>query len=629
MKKAFKYCIFLSLVIVTVFLSFNGGYVTGPPFIQNESIFSSGGPDSFGYTWRDTILTAGTLGFKDTTWGTGTWTRVNGLGDDNLVGPFAMGWSFRYYYYNVNQFWIGSNGWLTFRNPGASQLASPFPNIPATTPPNDLVVPYAADLNFTGTNNPGRVYYYTNNTDTSIISFYSVPFWQQAAPTFNGANTFQVIFTSADSSITFKYKDTSGTLATPDLVTGIENLTGLIGLQVSRNAYATENKEVKFKYPPVVTYQVRDVTVKSVDNPNNGGIIKLVGDTIAVNAVIENVGNVNVSSFSAAMTIRTVTNTLVRSDTVSVPALNAGANSPISFNNTFIPTTPGFYFIRVRTLLVGDQVTLNDSTQIELNVLPRTGVMELAYENGLANGTGISWSGGSGSVGTYFIPPIYPVRIDTVKFYMTNVAAGYTAKILDDDGANGTPGTQLFSQVMPPATVNTFAKVPVTGVNITSGGFYVIWQMGGESVQLATNITAPISRRSIEGFGNDYAPFRRADTDDPLIRATVFSSVIGIQQVSSEVPVRFSLEQNYPNPFNPATNIKFSIPKQELVKLVVYDILGKEVATLVNENMSPGIYKVDFPARTGGNGSAYASGIYFYRIESASFTDVKKMILIK
>lgn len=623
MKRSLKYLGLLSLLIVTVLISFNAGYVNGPPFIQHEAVFSTGGPDSFGYTWRDTILTAGTLGFKDTTWGSGTWTRVNGLGDDNLVGPISLGWGFKYYWYTVNQVWIGSNGWITFRNPGASQLASPFPNIPVSTPPNDIVVPYAADLNFGGTGNIGRCYFYTNNTDTSIITYYNVPFWQQAAPNWNGANTFQVIFTSADSSVTFKYKDTSGALATPDLVTGMENLTGLIGLQVSRNAYATENKEVKFKYPPVVTYQVRDVTVKSIDNPNNGGIIKLVGDTIHVNAVIENVGNVSVPSSNAAMTIRTATNTLVASDTVPVPALNAGANSPISFNHTFIPTTPGFYFIRVRALLPGDQVTMNDSTQIELNVLPRTGVMELAYENGQANGTGISWSGGSGSVGTYFVPPIYPVRVDTLKFYMTNVAAGYTAKILDDDGANGTPGTQLFSQVMPVATINTFAKVPVTGVNITSGGFYVIWQMGGESVQLATNITPPISRRSIEGFGNDYAPFRRADTDDPLIRATVFSSVIGIQQVSSEVPVRFSLEQNYPNPFNPATNIKFSIPKQELVKLVVYDILGKEVVTLVNENMSPGIYKVDF------NGSAYASGIYFYRIESASFTDVKKMILIK
>ena len=89
------------------------------------------------------------------------------------------------------------------------------------------------------------------------------------------------------------------------------------------------------------------------------------------------------------------------------------------------------------------------------------------------------------------------------------------------------------------------------------------------------------------------------------------------------IPRVYSLSQNYPNPFNPVTSIKYSIPKQSLVRLVVYDILGREITTLVNEMKQPGNYNVSFDA------SGYASGVYFYRIQAGDFTDVKKMVLIK
>ncbi len=92
---------------------------------------------------------------------------------------------------------------------------------------------------------------------------------------------------------------------------------------------------------------------------------------------------------------------------------------------------------------------------------------------------------------------------------------------------------------------------------------------------------------------------------------------------NNEIPSGFSLSQNYPNPFNPVTNIKFSIPKAGLVTLKVYDITGKEVAQLVNQNMNAGVYTFDFDA------SSLSSGAYFYRISTDGFTDVKKMMLVK
>ena len=102
-----------------------------------------------------------------------------------------------------------------------------------------------------------------------------------------------------------------------------------------------------------------------------------------------------------------------------------------------------------------------------------------------------------------------------------------------------------------------------------------------------------------------------------------YSQPIGITPIGTEVPEGFSLEQNYPNPFNPVTNIRIQMPNSGNVKLTVFDITGKEVAVLVNENLSAGTYNIDFDA------SRLASGTYFYRMEAGSFTEVKKMILVK
>jgi hypothetical protein len=99
--------------------------------------------------------------------------------------------------------------------------------------------------------------------------------------------------------------------------------------------------------------------------------------------------------------------------------------------------------------------------------------------------------------------------------------------------------------------------------------------------------------------------------------------IVGNSSGITELPKVFSLAQNYPNPFNPVTSIKYTVPKQSLVKLVIYDIIGREVATLVNEVKTPGNYAVSFDA------SNYSSGVYFYRMESGDFTNVKKMVLIK
>jgi hypothetical protein len=88
-------------------------------------------------------------------------------------------------------------------------------------------------------------------------------------------------------------------------------------------------------------------------------------------------------------------------------------------------------------------------------------------------------------------------------------------------------------------------------------------------------------------------------------------------------PVNYVLEQNYPNPFNPSTSIKYQIPELSIVTLKVYDVLGNEIAILINEEKLPGNYELKFDA------TKLASGVYFYQLKAGSFTDIKKMILIR
>jgi hypothetical protein len=119
-------------------------------------------------------------------------------------------------------------------------------------------------------------------------------------------------------------------------------------------------------------------------------------------------------------------------------------------------------------------------------------------------------------------------------------------------------------------------------------------------------------------------PFSVQSQDAYVYNFGVTMAISGINnQTGSEIPKEYKLEQNYPNPFNPETKISFEIPKQSLVILKIYDILGQEVATLVNGVKDAGKYSVDF------DGSALTSGTYFYRLESNGLFFSNKMLLIK
>ncbi len=115
-----------------------------------------------------------------------------------------------------------------------------------------------------------------------------------------------------------------------------------------------------------------------------------------------------------------------------------------------------------------------------------------------------------------------------------------------------------------------------------------------------------------------------ADNGKPLGDLTWYPEIAtAVQKIPNSLPVQFNLSQNYPNPFNPSTEIKYNIPKSGMVTLKVFNMLGQEVATLVNEQQSAGSYRINF------NASKLASGVYLYKLQSGNFSVTKKMMLLK
>src|SRR4026209_308856 len=136
--------------------------------IFSANIFAgTGGPDVYGYTWKDSDEPDGPVyNWIDIT-AFNNATEVKLLGDDNSRGPFEMNFNFHYYWYDVNQFWVGSNGYILFQD---GKIASPFYDVPNAPLPNDVLGACVNDLTFLNANNPGQCWYYLNTAlDTLIV----------------------------------------------------------------------------------------------------------------------------------------------------------------------------------------------------------------------------------------------------------------------------------------------------------------------------------------------------------------------------------------------------------------------------------------------------------------------------
>lgn len=257
-------------------------------------------------------------------------------------------------------------------------------------------------------------------------------------------------------------------------------------------------------------------------------------------------------------------------------------------------------------------------------------IYALAYDDGNSN-TSFNVTNGN-TLAVRFTPLRYPSTLTRVKYYIDGSVSGIAlAQVWDDDGAGNLPGTVLLNGVVVQLYPGWNEKnVTTYGITINSGDFYVGWTETSQTPPIGVDTDSP-SDRSVVNVGSGWEPFSNYFDGAIMIRADMDSAgSVGVSdELTPDVPASFGLAQNYPNPFNPVTNIEFDLAEPSLTKLVVYDLAGREVQSLVNRSLGAGHYRYQL------NGSMLSSGMYIYRIEAQSavtgqiFTQTRKLVLMK
>jgi hypothetical protein len=188
-----------------------------------------------------------------------------------------------------------------------------------------------------------------------------------------------------------------------------------------------------------------------------------------------------------------------------------------------------------------------------------------------------------------------------------------------------TPNTKRYMAVM-----ELMATQLLTGSmqgtcpdNITNNDLYDTWEVGFNHYHNRRGLSLPNTEKLIKEQVRIRGWSEWNIFYETLTHADIDYNTPDNDDNLNGIPADYSLEQNYPNPFNPVTTISFSIPKDGYVQLKVYDILGKEVSTLVNQEKEKGTYQIEFDA------GVLANGTYFYRIIAGEFAETKKMLLMK
>jgi hypothetical protein len=619
------------LLLAIAFMTFVGA---------GQAFALQGGPDAYGYIWKDSDEPGGpTFQWKEIQNAPGA-IEIQGLADDNSVGPFTFNWDFHYYWTDNNKFKFGSNGWVGF-NTNISNIASCFPVVPTAGGAGDnFLAPFMSDLTFTGTGNPGEVWWWDNGVDSLIIEWVNAPWWVNTPLSYAGSNTFQMILSGVDSSITYQYKSCDPTAfnniaqCATDLEIGFENLTGNIGLEISNESVPADSYVVKIYYPSVVTFQVPDATPLWVANSDNAGQFVLAGAgaspvNFQVNAA--NVGNANITNLITMTATTTPGGVLPGGTTATLPAgLAAGANSTLTFANAANFGAAGSYTLTVVSSNSQDINPSNNTNTVEVVAVEcLNDTLNLGYSTSPQPDGVIVWAGGgvyTEGAGLQIIPPSYPVTVEAVDIFIADIDQDPLAvdpyRIFIYDG-NGIPGAILDSVNVPSSQIieNTWQRVQLNGTAvITSGSFIIGWLQGGSNVALGTEGTSPISRRTWEIIGSAWSGYRNGTVDDFLLSAHVSTACI----VSTTDPKASALTlQAVPNPTQGSTQFQYNLPAAGDVRISVSDLSGKVVFRSDIAGARAGIGSTDFST------SSLNAGLYFVQLEQGDARVSTKLVVVR
>lgn len=600
-----------------------------------------GGPDIYGYIWKDSGEPDVNYNWVDITGRPGA-VQVSGLADDNAVGPFNIGFDFHYYWNDLNQVKLGSNGWLSFDNVG--NIASCFPTIPTQGGAGDnILAPYMSDLTFISGYaqfpNIGEMWYWTNNVDSFVLQLIDVPWWKNdnggaSPPDWEGANTFEVILDGQDSSITFQYQFTDdnnfNTNACPtNMEIGMENVTGNIGLQVFTGAnLPADNYAVKFIYPDSVTFQVPDATPAWNANSDNAGQFFLSNTNVDLETNIANVGNTDITNtINVDGEIRSLALQQVWSDNSSIPSLVAGQDQTVTFGTQLNLTNPGQYYYNVDISNSQDINPSNNSNSVEVSAVDGGGgFVSLSYATQNPPDGVISWAGGglNDGVAQKMVPPAM-VTIDTVQMWIegdgdvnTPMPVGFTMAIYDDN--NGNPGNLVQMEAIAAGAIAEGAWNDVvldTSISFQAGeAFYVAWLQGGTGVALGTEDFGPISRRGYEILGGAWSTFRNATTTEFLI------NVNGGIAVSTDPGQSLSMDMTtYPNPTSQLAFVNYEVTQMGTVDFALMNTVGQTVWHKQHGNVAAGNHQFNIDV------TSFAAGVYFLRMNQGNQVITKKLIV--
>jgi hypothetical protein len=592
---------------------------------------SSSSPDSFGYTWVDNDnggspvynwIDISRIGIQ-----------VEGLGDDNAVGPFNIGFDFPFYWYYVDHLWIGSNGYISFSSD--ANYSQAFPMIPSTILPNDLLCPLASDLDFTSPYGQNLCYYYSNSVDTFIVSWIAVAEWNN--PYEDTRHTFQLILCTTDSSITFQYGEQVGDFMNTDgnCQIGIEDLVGRTGLRYMYNRMPTERMPhdslvIRIHAEPDPGFIFHDVGVSGVMNETSGGIFAPLNQDMTVKALIKNYGTVAEENIKVTSEIK-MGYLRVYVDTAYIENLGSGEEVWVEYDDTYAPDQIDVYSIIFKTTLTGDQFYYNNSDTTELRAY--TFPMTFGYAD-TASGGYTSWIGGGGGFANEFVMP-EPVRVTgiSVDFSSDATSPCYFYILPADENGNPDEGDILWGDTLTVYNSGGWYNINLQEpIDFQAGEkFFVSLLHGGEGIGQGVDTYRsyynPLSNRGWENTGL-YATSRDRSAQDICISFIGEEGVVGIDDNVNVLPISFDLNQNYPNPFNARTEIGFYLAERSEVTFDVYNIVGQKIKTLKNGLFEAGSHTVIWDG-TNDTGDIVSSGVYFYRLTAGDNSQTKKMVMLK